>query len=218
MTKNTVAYKHIIWDWNGTLINDSQVCTQVLNAILAKYGKAPTTFSQYRRAFGFPIAAFYEGLGFDFTRESYDEIADDYIDIYARRQFECQLHAGVSQVLQDCGNLGLGQSILSAYNQTMLEEVVQQFQIAHHFTHIIGRQDFHAKSKIHLGRTLIRSLEIPPQQIVIIGDTTHDFEVARDLGTHCLLISSGHQHPDRLQPCGAPVLKAIREVSDWLLS
>ena len=215
MPNHATTYKHIIWDWNGTLVNDNQVCAQVLNTILAKYGKPPTTFAQYRRAFGFPIAAFYEGLGFDFSRESYDEIADDYINIYARRQFECQLHAGVSQVLQDCRDLGLGQSILSAYNQTMLEEAVHCFQISRYFTNVIGRQDFHAKSKIHLGRTLIRSLGISPQQVVIIGDTTHDFEVARDLRTHCLLIGNGHQHPDRLQPCGVPVLESIHEVSDW---
>jgi len=215
MPNDTSTCKHIIWDWNGTLVNDCQVCAQVLNAILAKYGKPRTTFAQYRQTFGFPIAAFYEGLGFDFSRESYDEIADDYIDIYARRQFECQLHAGASQVLQACQDLGLSQSILSAYNQRMLEEAVDHFQIAHYFARIVGRQDFHAKSKIHLGRTLIQSLGALPRQVVIIGDTAHDFEVARDLGTHCLLISDGHQHPDRLQHCGVPVLKSIHEVSDW---
>ena len=214
MRKN--QYTHIIWDWNGTLVNDTQVCAQVLNAILAKYGKASTTFAQYRQAFSFPIAAFYEGLGFDFAKESYDEIADDYIDIYARRQFECQLHVGVPQILQACQDLGLGQSILSAYHQTMLEEAVQHFQIAQHFARIVGRQDFHAKSKISLGRTLLHELNIPAQQVVMIGDTSHDFEVAQDLGIHCLLISNGHQHPDQLPHCRVPVLTSIREVADWV--
>lgn len=214
MPNNGDIYKHIIWDWNGTLIDDSKACAQVLNAVLAKHGKSPTTFSQYRQTFGFPIADFYEGLGFDFARESYDQLADDYIEIYARRQLDCQLHAGATDVLQACQERGLSQSILSACHQAMLVEALDRLHIARFFTHAVGRRDYHAKSKIQLGRTLLQDLGIPPRQVLIVGDTLHDFEVACDLGTQCLLIGNGHQHPDRLQQCGVPVLASIQEVAD----
>ena len=215
MPNNENTYRHIIWDWNGTLIDDSEACAQVLNAVLAKYGKSLTTFAQYRQTFGFPIADFYEGLGFDFAKESYDQLADDYIEIYAQRQLDCKLHDGVTDVLQACRDRGLSQSILSACHQTMLAEAIGRLQIAHFFTRAIGRQDYHAKSKIQLGRVLLEDLGIPAEQVLIIGDTLHDFEVARDLGTQCLLVGNGHQHPDRLQHCGVPVLASIHEVMDW---
>jgi len=211
-----MKYKHIIWDWNGTLIDDNWLCVEVLNALLKKYHKPPTTFETYRRQFGFPIADYYEGLGFDFSVESYDEVADEYIAHYTGRQRECRLHAGIPQVLVACADRGFAQSVLSAYHQDLLRAVITDFGIAGHFAHLSGRQDHYAGSKIDAGQTLLRRLSCDPREAVLIGDTTHDHEVSRALGCDCLLLGYGHQHPDRLHDCGVPVLDSARAVMDFL--
>lgn len=120
-------YAHIIWDWNGTLLDDAPICVQVLNRVLAKYGKPPTTLARYRAQFGFPVEDYYRRLGFDFSVESYDAVADDYIALYRLRQFECPLHDGVPEVVDHCLRAGITQSILSAYQHDLLTEAVRHF-------------------------------------------------------------------------------------------
>jgi phosphoglycolate phosphatase len=208
-------YQHIIWDWNGTLLDDARACVDVLNEVLTLYGKPTTSYEQYLRDFGFPVSDYYEQLGFDFSRESYDDVARAYIDRYSRRQFDCSLHHRVEDVLRACRSQGLGQSVLSAYQTDLLEQIVKHFGLRDYFLHLAGRDDLYAVSKAEQGKILLSEIRIAPRQTLLIGDTIHDFEVAQELGVDCVLISNGHQRPERLLSCGVPVLKSIREVPLW---
>jgi phosphoglycolate phosphatase len=216
MTLKTSPYRHIIWDWNGTLLDDAPVCVQVLNQVLAKYGKPLITLPQYRAQFDFPVKDFYRQLGFDFSVESYDAVADDYIEIYRQRQYECPLHDGVPEVLGLCLKAGLTQSILSAYHQDLLTEIVRHFGLSSFFIRLTGLKDYFAASKVAEGQRLIKDLEVEPSQILLVGDTLHDHQVALALGIDCLLIGRGHQAPGRLKDCRAPILDSIRRVPTFL--
>jgi phosphoglycolate phosphatase len=208
--------QYIIWDWNGTLINDTRTCYNILCAILDKYGKGPTSYDTYLRDFRFPLIEYYEGLGFDFSVESYDDLANDYIALYRERQYTCQLHTGAETILSEISQRGHKQFILSAFNQAMLEQAVAFFGLQDCFSAVVGQQDLYANSKIDLGRQLIQAHELDPQCGLLIGDTTHDYEVARDIGVDCLLISGGHQASETLNDCGGTVLNNIGEVLPWL--
>jgi phosphoglycolate phosphatase len=201
--------QHIIWDWNGTLLNDSWVCVEILNTLLVQYNKKTTTHEAYLKAFGFPVAAYYEQLGFDFSIDPFGIIADEYIDRYSTRQYECTLYDGTNTVLDTLQQAKIPQSILSAYHQTYLVEAVNRFQINHYFKHIKGRKDHYATSKVDAGHDLIGKLGIPAEQTVLIGDTLHDLEVARALGTQSILISRGHQNADRLADADCLVVPDI---------
>jgi len=209
-------YQHIIWDWNGTLLDDAPICVQVLNQVLAKYGKPATTLAKYRAAFGFPVEDYYRQLGFDFSVESYEAVADDYISLYHRRQFDCHLHDGVPDVLDRCQREGLSQSILSAYQHDLLTEVVSHFGLSAFFVRLAGRKDHFAAGKAAEGQRLIQDLGLKPSQVLLVGDTLHDHQVAQALGIDCLLIGAGHQDPSRLQACGSPLLGSIRQVPAFL--
>ena len=210
------SYRHIIWDWNGTLLDDAPICVQVLNQVLARHGKPPTTLAQYRAQFGFPVEDYYRQLGFDFTVESYDAVADDYISLYRQRQYDCPLHDGVPEVLDRCQRSGLSQSVLSAYQQDLLTEIVQHFGLGSFFVRLAGRRDYYAAGKAEEGRRLIRDLGLDPSQILLVGDTLHDRQVAQELGIDCVLIGRGHQAPDRLCGCGAPLLDTLRQLPAFL--
>jgi len=68
----------IIWDWNGTLLNDVDICVESINILLSERGHKPLSKSLYREIFTFPVKAYYELAGFDFTNESFDfEVAED---------------------------------------------------------------------------------------------------------------------------------------------
>ena len=80
-----MKYKHVIWDWNGTLLDDVGECVAVLNDMLGKRGMELATVERYQKAFSFPVINFYLDLGFDFEKEPFDKVADEYIESYSRR-------------------------------------------------------------------------------------------------------------------------------------
>jgi phosphoglycolate phosphatase len=205
-------YRHIIWDWNGTLLDDAAVCVQILNKVLALHGKPQINLKQYRALFGFPVRDYYCKLGFDFSADSYDQVADEYIALYRQRQFECPLHLGASEVLDHCLRAGFTQSILSAYQQDLLTEAVTRFGLSSYFVRLAGRKDCFADGKVAEARRLLSDLALDPTVVVMVGDTIHDAEVSTAVGVDCVLVAGGHQDVSRLQGLGCRVLESIRQM------
>ena len=78
--------KHVIWDWNGTLINDAWLFVDVMNNILQKRNMHTITIKKYRDIFGFPIKNYYEKLGFNTKKESIEKLGLEFIKEYKKRQ------------------------------------------------------------------------------------------------------------------------------------
>jgi phosphoglycolate phosphatase len=215
-----MRYRHVIWDWNGTLLDDTWLCVEVLNQLLHNAGLRPIGVDAYRAHFGFPVIHFYEWLGFRFTAQSFDEVSRRFIGEYNRRRYECRLQPGVHEALARFHAAGLPQSVLSAYHEDTLREVVAHYGLTSHFTHLSGLDNIHAHGKIERGRAHLRTLELheSPRAVVLIGDTQHDHEVAAALGADCLLLHHGHMHPGRLDGRGVPVAASLAEAVDWVLA
>lgn len=210
-------YKHVIWDWNGTLLNDTWLCVEVLNGLLARRGREPITNEDYRQNFGFPVVHFYDYLGFETDVDSFAQISREFIDDYEARWFEeCELHPEASQVLTDLAKLGMSHSVLSAAKQEALDAGIQHFGIREHFQGLVGANNIYAEGKIAQGRHWIEQLSWSPEEIVLVGDTLHDFEVAEAIGTHCILMGHGHHTSERLAKTGAPVVHSLRELVQLL--
>ena len=76
---NLVQYKHIIWDWNGTLLNDGWLFVEVMNIVLKRRKMKPITLDSYREIFRFPVKDYYMKLGFDFEKESFESSGLEFI-------------------------------------------------------------------------------------------------------------------------------------------
>ena len=209
-------YKHIIWDWNGTLFDDAHLCVEILNTMMAKRGLQSITLGNYRKEFGFPVIDFYKMRGFDFEQEDFDDVANEYISLYNSRRVECKLRDGALEILRAIETSGLKQSILSAYHQELLEQVVEYFDITGFFTNICGLNDYYANCKIDLGKKLIGTTGLNSADILLIGDTAYDFKVAQQIGCDCILLTNGHQSRDRLEKCGVEILGSIGQLKLYL--
>ncbi len=202
-------YRHIIWDWNGTLIDDAWLCVEIINEMQQERGRQPITRERYEEEFGFPVKDFYERLGFDFSVETFGALADEYIRKYDQRCFECKLHEHAIDVLRHCLDHGLKHSILSAYHQVRLEAMLDFFDLRPLFTHVMGLDDHHAHGKTQQGIRLVEELGQDRDKAIMIGDTVHDYEVAREIGVDCALFIGGHNAERRLRSCGVPVLNSL---------
>lgn len=205
-------YKHIIWDWNGTIINDVDLCVELINGLLIIRGFEKLTLDSYRDVFTIPVKNYYAQLGFDFSKESFEIIGKQWMDEYERRKFECGLYDGVKDVLLRINRMGIGQSILSAYSQHTLDEMVEYYGLTKYFTHIVGLDNIYAASKLHLGKDLMKRLGNGKGETLLIGDTEHDYEVAAEIGADCVLIANGHQSKEKLEKLNSVVIDDLKNL------
>lgn len=205
-------YRHVIWDWNGTLLDDVDVARLVVDAMLRRRGLPGLSRERYHELFNFPITTYYERAGFDFARDPFPRLADEFHASYDASAGGMALYGGALGALERVSEHGLEQSILSAAHQPRLEQQVQRYGVREHFVGLIGIDDHFAGSKVEHGRRWIATLDGAPEEFVMIGDTVHDHEVADELGVDCLLVADGHQPRWRLEQCGVPVVDSLAQL------
>jgi phosphoglycolate phosphatase len=204
-------YKHIIWDWNGTLLDDVGLCVNIVNGILSKKNLAPLSISEYKNIFTFPIKDYYVRAGFDFTQYTFEEVGLEWMREYERRRTECLLHSGVEETLLLIKQKNIGQSVLSAYPHNTLIEIISHFNLNDFFSYIIGLDNIYATSKVELGKGLMKKIDNRKEKTLLVGDTEHDYEVAKEIGADCVLVTNGHQSKEKLLTCNVPVFDTLWE-------
>jgi phosphoglycolate phosphatase len=196
----------IIWDWNGTLLNDLDFCISCINVLLNNRNLPLLNRNTYKEVFSFPVKDYYEAIGFNFNEEDFSVPAHEFIELYNENIKSCSLHPAANKVLQFFREKGVRQFVLSAMHRDMLIETLKHHKILDYFEGVAGLDDFYAVSKIERGLQLIDEFRIEKNTSLIIGDTIHDFEVARELGIQCILIADGHQSEQRLKSTVSRVL------------
>ena len=193
----------IIWDWNGTLLDDVNAAVGALNRMLAKHKLPPVTREFYRVHFGFPVRPFYQEVGIDLDRVDWDEICTDFHAFIAAEPQD--LHPSTRDALEAAHALGLNQCILSALREDLLRRDTARFGVAPFFNLIFGVDNLDGATKLSRGHDLLA--ELPPQnRLFFIGDTLHDAEVGAALGAEVILVACGHQTAERLRATGLPVV------------
>jgi phosphoglycolate phosphatase len=210
--------RHLIWDWNGTLLDDVQACVRSINHLLTRRSLTALDEERYRRVFGFPVRGYYATLGFDFACEDWDALAREFHEQYDIEARDSSLRDGIVGLLAMLSARKVPMSVLSASESSILGRMLETHAISHHFAHICGLSDLYAGSKVQLGRKLLERLALPPAEVLLIGDTIHDYEVACELQCRCVLLAGGHQATDRLLQCECPVLTSPDQLASLCLS
>ena len=210
------GYNCVIWDWNGTLLDDMGVCINVMNRVLGRRGLPELDGERYREIFGFPVRDYYEQLGFDFTAEPFERISFEFIGEYREESLRASLREGCIPVLNHVRARGIRQVILSASQKEDLIRQAGHFGTLGYFDELLGLDNCHAASKIELGREWLKTSGISPKEALLIGDTRHDFETAAELGCDCILLTCGHQSGERLSGLGVPLIGSLEELEGYL--
>ena len=207
-----IGISTVVWDWNGTLLDDVGKSIESMNPLLVKRGLPTLTLERYLEAFRFPVKKYYESIGFDFSKESFDVPAFEFMDNYRRLEPEMALTADCIETLKALKERGLRQYVLSAMEQSLLEKMIAQRGINRYLDGIFGLTDDFAKEKISAGKRMIDNLKIDSLECVMVGDTVHDAEVAEACGFRCVLYSRGHSTRERLLSTGLPVIDSLSEL------
>lgn len=210
--KNNI-YAHIIWDWNGTLLDDLNLCLEIINSLLSKKHLPPVSLANYLDIFGFPVQDYYQKIGFTFEEEPFEVISTEFIAAYEKGRPNCPLMPGTRETLEFLSFIGYTQSILSASKQTYLNNAVLDYGIKDYFISINGLDNHHAAGKFDLAKNFMIAQNLNPNSVLLIGDTLHDAEIAASLRVDCCLIPNGHQSRQRLESAGLPILDSLSDLT-----
>ena len=205
-------YTTIIWDWNGTLLNDVDICISSMNKLLTHRRLPLLDTEKYRQIFTFPVRDYYEKAGFDFTIEPFETPAMQFIENYRGSLPEATLQEGAKEALMFFSDRKTEQSVLSVMEQQLLINSVKGFGIENYFGRISGIDNHYGSGKTELAIRTLKEVKERKENILLIGDTLHDHEVASATGIGCILVAHGHQSPERLSTSGREVVNNFEEL------
>ncbi len=209
---NRPRIKHVIFDWNGTLVDDLALAVKGLNAVRQLQTLPPVDAGRYREHFGFPIRGFYQALGIDCETGNFDALIAAYLHIFNREIGQCSLHPGALNMLRDLRRDGVTISVLSASQHQTLESNLKCAGIRHLVDYVFGLTNTQAKGKQEVALQLDTLLGFPGERALMIGDTDHDIEVAHVCGWQMASVSHGHQTHERLSALHPHVFHDLQAV------
>ena len=210
-----MKYDHIIWDFNGTILDDVDTGIRSVNKLLEDRGLPKLSDKEsYRAVFGFPIIDYYRRLGFDFEAEPYEVIAPLWVEQYMINVKDAPVFEDVRETIAYFDSCGIPQTLLSATEKNMLLGQLEELGLKDAFAQILGRDDIHAASKGGVAQSW--RAEHPNERTLMIGDTDHDLQVAEQIDADCALVCRGHQAREYLGTLGVPVFEDLSQLVKYL--
>ena len=209
-----MSYNLIVWDFNGTIVDDVALGINSVNTMLEKRS-LPTLrdVDEYRGKLRFPISAYYSDLGFDFAKEPYDDLAHEWVDLYNAGEEKCLPCPGAPEAICAIHTAGVPQIIISASEKGMLMRTLDRFGLTGLFAQIIAQDNIYASGKLESAKAFARQMSADGRSVkmLMIGDTLHDLESAKALGADCALYTGGHGRRCDLEKSGAVLIDDLRD-------
>jgi phosphoglycolate phosphatase len=212
-----MPWTYVLWDWNGTLLDDVQTAVDVNNEIFPRFGFSPPGgVVDYHRLFRFPVREYYRDLGVN--DDVFPAIANAWAEGYREKSIGCHLQKHALEALEAFHQAGFQQAILSASKEEYLHEQLERYPIGGYFQAALGLTHIYATSKVDIAKGFLKSHDVDPKQAVFLGDTLHDAEVAQAIGCDCILIARGHQPWKTLLEAGVPVFEDLEKTKEYVLA
>ncbi|MFF5053578.1 HAD family hydrolase [Micromonospora sp. NPDC000663] len=206
----TPARPHLVWDWNGTLLNDLSLVVASTNVAFASVGGPVVTPDEHRVRFRRPVADYYaEVLGQAVDAEAFARLDRIFHDAYRSGLTTCELAADARTAMASWSG---SQSLLSMWFHEELVPTVHTFGLTGHFTRVDGlRATVGGDRKADSLQAHLAELGVDGGDVVLIGDSIDDADAARAVGGRAVLYTGGFTDPARLRTSGHPVADTLTE-------
>lgn len=208
-----MEYDCVLWDWNGTIIDDCGIGLEAFNRVLEGRGRGRVSLDFYRSHVTTPIRDLY-ALFFDLDETPFAELDGEFNRHYAERAGDFALTKGILFVLRRFQDAGVRQAILTSSWAHVVERNARLLGVRSFFDAVLGGRSLSDGSKVERARIYIEENGIAPKRCLVIGDTAHDAEVALALGADCVLCGFGHQSRAVLERCGFPIANSPSQIEE----
>ncbi len=213
-----MAFSEIIWDYNGTVLDDLDISIVSMNTLLERRSMPLLAGrKEYLAKFGFPVIDYYKKCGFEFSAESFDAVAEEFISVYYRNMESALPKEGIVPLMEKLCGLGIEQYIVSAAETGWIKRNAQKLGIIKYIKGVVGDDGILAHGKTEYAKRWLDGRKVDPEKCLYIGDTLHDAQTAAALGTGCVLVSYGHCLKSKLLATGYPVVDSTESLTEFVL-
>lgn len=203
---------HLVWDWNGTLLDDLHIVVEAVNVGLAAYGASPIDADGYRSHYTRPVSLFYERLlGRRVTDSEWLRINDLFHQAYFSRVDTVGLAPDAEAALGMARGGGLRQSVLSMAPHEHLVGIVDRLGVTGYFDAVRGSRGDRGAGKATSLAEHLDALDLDPPTVVVVGDVPDDAAAATAVGARAVLFDGGSHHRQDLEAVGVPVAASLTE-------
>jgi phosphoglycolate phosphatase-like HAD superfamily hydrolase len=214
-----VKTSHLVWDWNGTLLDDLPVVIEAVNLSIGSFGVDPITADDYRDHYTRPVRHFYDSLfGRVVDDEEWLRLNTAFHDAYFELATHVDLAPGALEAMGMLEEAGWSQSLLSMSPQDWLEGVVARLELTGRFEMVDGLSGPTGGLKAAHLEDHLSMLAIEGRSVVVVGDTPDDVAAARHVGAHPVLFHGGSHHIEVLEREGVPIAETIVDAATIALS
>lgn len=208
----------IAFDWDGTLFDSTAIIVRCIQRAVADVGGTVPSDRAAAYVIGMGLMDALAHAAPDVPRERYPELGTRYRQHYLAHQNDLSLFEGVLDMLQDLRERHHWLAVATGKSRRGLDEVLRTVQLQGLFNGSRTADETAGKPDPRMLHELMREFGTEPERTLMIGDTTHDLQMALNAGCPSVGVSYGAHEPHGfavLQPqC---VLHSVRELHDWLL-
>lgn len=213
-----MAFKMVVFDWDGTILDSTGLIAKsirlaCLDADLPDPGEE---IASYVIGLGLSDALRHAAPGA--TQEQINRLVAGYRKHYLGTEHELNLFEGVPGLLSDLNALGVICTVATGKSRAGLDRAMAMSDTAKYFMSSRCADECHSKPHPQMLLQLMEEFDLPPNQVVMIGDTTHDLNMAQSAKTHAISVQTGAHPPSLLDQ--VPHLKSfhsINQAAPWLL-
>lgn len=209
-------YKVIIWDFNGTLIDDVNAALSSVNDMLKRRNLPEITMQQYASYVDTPIIKFYEHIFDDLYSMDFNEIALEFNAGYDKHLPQKAVMTNAEEVLEYFNSKGKLQTVISATHIDKVTKRLEEFGLSGYFDKILAHNNLIAEDKTHLAIKYFAEKQIKPEEAVVIGDCVADYKMAQAIGADCILTTQGHQSRVEFAQTSAIIIDSLSELKNYI--
>jgi phosphoglycolate phosphatase-like HAD superfamily hydrolase len=202
---------HLVWDWNGTLLDDLSLVVAATNVSLATFGGPSITAADHRRDFRRPIVDYYgHVLGRSVSTVEFAELDRVYHNAYRDGLLDTALTADAEAAMRAWPG---SQSLLSMWFHDELVPELHRRGLLGLFARVDGLRagEVGGGHKLEYLLTHLDALGVAAGDTVLIGDSVDDARAAAGAGAACVLYGGGFTAPEQLAATGVPVASSLLE-------
>jgi phosphoglycolate phosphatase len=208
----------IAFDWDGTLYDSTQIIVRCIQRAVADVGGAVPTEKQAAYVIGMSLGEALAHAAPDVPREKYPELGERYRQHYWAHKDDLVLFDGVLELLQDLRSRHHWLAVATGKSRRGLNEALQQSQLKGLFDASRTADETAGKPHPRMLHELMREFGTDAERTLMIGDTTHDLQMALNAGCPSVAVSYGAHEPGEfhaLQP--RFIAHSVQDLRDWLL-
>ena len=217
MTRAPQRYRLLAFDWDGTLADSTALIAGAIQQTCRELGLPVPDDDAARHVIGLGSGDSIRHVAPDLDERHYARFTERFGVHYMAGDAAIPLFDGVREMLAELGDRGFVLGIATGKSRRGLDRVLAQHGIAHHFDVLRCADEGHPKPHPEMLLSLMDQAGVAPEATLMIGDTTHDLQLARNAGVASLAVAYGAHPPHGLaEMAPLAMLHSVAELRGWL--